>query len=286
MGVSYVQMQESRFESNAVKAVGGAVLLHKGSTVDLMHSTFQANFAPNSTDDGVGFVNLGGVVRCEAVNDCLPICTACASSPPTPPPTPIPTPAPQSRAKWSLWPFGVLLGVLGCIVAWAVGAVVVWRRAGGRCSFELNSHRGASELSSNQQSLLASNTEPESSLELVARSVIQSHETSPAPVFVVDGSMRLTLWSPGMKIAAPMLQDPVGCFLSELPFVNAIDGYRLIHFLERIFEAPAEHDKTRICMLHLRAQNKHVLLEMVATHFFVTATESIVVMTGRQVCVL
>ena len=169
---------------------------------------------------------------------------------------------------------------------WAVGAVVVWRRAGGRCSFELNSHRGASELSSNQQSLLASNTEPESSLELVARSVIQSHETSPAPVFVVDGSMRLTLWSPGMKIAAPMLQDPVGCFLSELPFVNAIDGYRLIHFLERIFEAPAEHDKTRICMLHLRAQNKHVLLEMVATHFFVTATESIVVMTGRQVCVL
>jgi len=118
-----------------------------------------------------------------------------------------------------------------------------------------------------------------------AKNIMRSYETSLAPVFVVSrNTMRISLWSPGMALAAPMVVvNPVGSLLSELPFVNSADGYRLHRFLGRIFEAPAEHDHTRTFMLHLAAQNKRVLLEMVATYVLVTETEPTIIMTGHQV---
>ena len=106
---TYVRVEESRFESNHAKvrcnsssvsfvrrsdhyrwqflqAVGGAVLLYKEGMFDLLRSTtFQANFATNSTD-GTGIVNLGGEVQCSPLG-CLPVCTTCVSPPPTPQPT-------------------------------------------------------------------------------------------------------------------------------------------------------------------------------------------------------
>ena len=69
-----------------MQAVGGAVLLYKGGMFDILRlTTFQANFATNSTD-GIGIVNLGGEVQCSTLG-CLPVCTTCVSQPPTPQPT-------------------------------------------------------------------------------------------------------------------------------------------------------------------------------------------------------
>ena len=108
LNVTYVRVQESRFGSNHAKvrcdssslsfvqrsdhyrwhflqAVGGAVLLYMDGVFEIMRSTtFQANFATNSTD-GTGIANLGGEVQCDT--PCLSVCTTCASSPPTPQPT-------------------------------------------------------------------------------------------------------------------------------------------------------------------------------------------------------
>ena len=96
-----------------MQAVGGAVLLYKGGMFDILRlTTFQANFATNSTD-GTGFVNLGGEVKCDTLG-CLPVCTTCASPPPTPqptrsaaPPTPQPTwsaARPTPQPNWSAAP--------------------------------------------------------------------------------------------------------------------------------------------------------------------------------------
>ena len=74
--------------------------------------------------------------------------------------------------------------------------------------------------------------------------------------------MRITLWSPGMAIAVPTPGCPVGWLLSNLPFVNKDDGYRLHRGLAQIFEAPGEHDHNRTFMLHLLAGHRRVLLEV------------------------
>ena len=94
--------------------------------------------------------------------------------------------------------------------------------------------------------------------------------------------MRITLWSPGMASACPTRGSPVGWLLSNLPFVDSNDGYRLHRSLARIFETPGEHDHTRTFMLHLLAQNSRVLIEMVATHVLVTESEPVIVLTGQQ----
>ena len=54
-----------------------------------------------------------------------------------------------------------------------------------------------------------------------------------------------------MNVAAPTLVTPVGRLLSELPFVNDDDGYRLHRILGQIFEAPDEHDYSQTFVLHL-----------------------------------
>ena len=273
--------------------VAAAAFVHSEGTLVLTSSVFRLNrFA-------TGIVNLGGEVQCGEM-ECLPVCTACALVPsPTPlqlPTTVAPivvvTAAPTAEqiladdATDRAWPIyvAICLGLLAIVVA-ALRYRTVRRYVVGLSN---DSTVGASVSPSNQEPLLQldDNTLTElRSVELVERSVmIRSYETSPAPVFVVGrDSMRISLWSPGMAIAAPMVRNPVGGLLSDLPFVNASDGDQLDQFLKQVFSAPAEHDHARTCMLHLRTQNRHVLLEMVATHFFVRDSESIVVMTGRQV---
>lgn len=119
--------------------------------------------------------------------------------------------------------------------------------------------------------------------ELVGCSAMSSYEHSPAPIFVVGrNSMCIIKWSPGMKIAAPTIVDPVGVPVTELPFVNPSDGDRFDRNLLRIFEAPSKHDNARTLVLYLRTTNGRVLLEMRADHL-VTESEAIVVFTGRQV---
>ena len=90
------------------------------------------------------------------------------------------------------------------------------------------------------------------------------------------------LWSPGMAAAAPMVVNPVGCRLSDLPFKDANDGSQLNRFLGQICDAPHEHDHTRTFMLHLAAQNRDVLFEMTATLIH-AESGPVIVLTGRQV---
>ena len=85
-----------------------------------------------------------------------------------------------------------------------------------------------------------------------------------------------------MSKTVPMHVDPVGRFITDLPFVNARDGATWQDKVGIIFEAPAEHDHARTLLLHLGIQNGTVLLEM-TLDVFVTASESIIVMTGREI---
>ena len=295
-----------------LQAAGGAVLLHAGGTIGLSHSTFQANFdAQNSSvpDGGVGIENRGGEVQCDTAG-CLPVCTVCLSlsPPPTPQPTaqdlPTPPPTIQSTvqmAKHRRFDFYLLWLVLGCLAVVLSVIAFVARNRWACCSAlegfnfgwtdESRSISSSSiEMSPGQQPLMqlaprlsdAANSEHEST-KLVLRSILGSYEHTPAPVFVVSGgSMRVSLWSPGMEIAAPVVMNPVGCLLSSLPFVNADDGYRLHRMLRRIFEAPDEHDKAKPFMLYLRTNAEPVLLEMVA-HWLAAEPEAFIVMTGRIV---
>ena len=221
---------------------------------------------------------------------CLPVCTACVLVP-SAMPSPLPT-VEQIRADATTDWSRLLLGLASCIFVLCALLVATRLSCRRHCASGLNDDNGSigSALArlSNQQPLLQLDEgilTKSGSVELVERSVmIRSYETSPAPVFVIGGdSMRISIWSPGMAIAAPMVRKPVGGLLSDLPFMDASDVCRLDRFLRRIFEAPAEHDHSRTYMLHLDTKNRHVLLEMVATHFFVRDSEPVVVMTGRQV---
>ena len=320
------------------------MLLHEGGSINLLHSTFQANFGisefpadvmnvsfVNGTDS-VGIVNLGGEVHCDILG-CLPVCTSCLSLPPPPtttdsccearqvsPPTSQPIVAIQpavaeTGSKHRLEKNNVITGLeIGSSIALLIFgvAMAVLRRRRARCCFWLKA--GEDRTSSNQQPFFDPGDGDGESVELVGRSMMKTHETSPgaragffcnnatfrtvttitiprspppppsAPVFVVGrNSMRITLWSPGMEIAVPTHGSPVGGLLSDLPFVNGDDGYRLHRSLGQIFDAPTEHDPARTFVLHFLAQNRRVLLEMVATHVFVTDSESAIVLTGRLV---
>ena len=119
-----------------MQAAGGAVLLYKEGTFDLLRSTtFQANFATNSTD-GTGIVNLGGEVQCSTLG-CLPVCTTCVSPPPTPQPTRSAAPThpaqvmPQPDGAAGLSSEWVLVLVLAISVAFVSmsGCAMLYRRA-------------------------------------------------------------------------------------------------------------------------------------------------------------
>ena len=291
------------------------MLLNEG-VIDLLHSTF----VNNGDADPVGIVNVRGEIRCKKTDDCFSICTVCLTTPPTfqptveqviilSPPTQQPTIArttsKQRRWSWSQstveWASAVgLMSVLGLVVMWRCcclrsNSVINELVAESSIDQRFLPLNGGSESSDSVELIAHSLVTPCRQLELdgapdsgesieIGASFLKSYETSPAPVFVVArDSMRITLWSPGMAIAAPMVVNPVGCLISELPFVNKNDGDRLHYSLERIFDNLGGHDEPRMFVLHLIVQNRRVLLEMVATHVFVTESEPIIVLTGRQV---
>ena len=112
------------------------MLLYKEGMFDLLRSTtFQANFATNSTD-GIGIVNLGGEVQCSTLG-CLPVCTTCVSPPPTPQPTRSAAPThpaqvmPQPDGAAGLSSEWVLVLVLAISVAFVSmsGCAMLYRRA-------------------------------------------------------------------------------------------------------------------------------------------------------------
>ena len=291
------------------------MLLNEG-VIGLLHSTF----VNNGDADPVGIVNVGGEIRCKKTDDCFSICTVCLTTPPTfqptveqviilSPPTQQPTIArttsKQRRRSWSQstvdWAIVVgLMSVLGLVVMWRCcclrsNSVINELVAESSIDQRFLPLNDASESSESVELIAHSLVTPCRQLELdgapepgesieIGASFLKSYETSPAPVFVVArDSMRITLWSPGMAIAAPMVVNPVGCLISELPFVNKNDGDRLHRSLVRIFDNLGGHDEPRMFVLHLIVQNRRVLLEMVATHVFVTESEPIIVLTGRQV---
>ena len=209
------------------------MLLHEGGgVIELLQSTFKSNYATNSTD-GIGITNLGGEVQCEP-GSWFPVCTAVLSPPPTPEPTagwprlsPPSTPQPtvvatmpvslRSGTNFMLGPvvscLGLALLVVGVAISWRREA---WRHRVLRC-FGLEPNGGTVERQmggtpSYQQPFLQCEDASES-LELVARSFMSSYEVSPAPVFAVcPHAVRITLWSPGMAEAVPMVSSPwVAC---------------------------------------------------------------------------
>ena len=78
-----------------------------------------------------------------------------------------------------------------------------------------------------------------------------------------------------------MLETPVGCLLSDLPFVNRSEELRLERKLGEFFDARGS-GPDRTFMIHLRDHNENVLLEMVA-NLFTTENEPFILMQGREV---
>ena len=183
------------------------MLLYKDGVVDLVQSTFHANFAiTNSSDaDGIGIVNIGGELQCD-IPGCLPVCTACLSPQPTQQPTTVQQARPsspptddaavsneqslaESVVSWFQWAVGTAGGLLCGVLAWRLRT---------RC--RKGSSADTIELEQPYLLLddeLASHADSKS-VELVSRSVMNSHAHSPAPVFAVCcQTVRITLWSPG-----------------------------------------------------------------------------------------
>ena len=98
-----------------------------------------------------------------------------------------------------------------------------------------------------------------------------------------DIGIYVLIWSVGMQTIVPMQVNPEGLLLTDLPFVNANDGAELYEKAEKIFESPAEHDNTRPCMLHLRTQSGAAVLLEMTLNVFITTSESLIVMAGREV---
>ena len=335
-------------------------MVQPGSSVAVLNSVFEFNFAANSTD-GYGIVNFDGRVQCDSFDfGCQPVCTICCRrfcrddtddyvaadyddddgdgadlriSPTLP-----------RLVRFQPFPIGIvilllcsslcLLGIFarkyrGCrncaalirrehhgaiqlytilpdesSVNYSLASNAVTRSSAQETDVEeiVHTDEGESEhttnmdghLDSAQQDPAADNLRPlgwpgnrERSLvtglpQSLPWSIMQA---SSAPIFVIgrsDMGIVIKLCSTGMSKTIPMHVDPVGRFLTDLPFVNARDGAKWQQNVIRIFEAPAEHDNARTSMLHLCTQNGTMLLE-VTLDVFVTASESIIVMTGREV---
>ena len=180
------------------------MLVHEGGSIDQRKTTFQANscLLPSGStcaadDGGVGIANQGGEVQCDELG-CLPVCTSCLSPSPSPTPQPTvakPTPQPtalprtvlpsavqttgSNRRSESRAIPGLVVG--SSLALWTIGAaVVVWRRrARRRC---VGADADEARRLSHQQPLLRPGGEgsvESESVELVARSMMTSHETSP-----------------------------------------------------------------------------------------------------------
>jgi hypothetical protein len=276
--------------SNSASFGGAALIVYKSGLVDLVNSVFQSN---GNDDDGIGIVNRHGQVQCGVNVGCLPVCTLCRgeevpSPPPTLPPTLSPTLLPMRPPRGELGGPTLFVGVGVAISTLCLSVMIAVTRSRRKAS------RSGGEGSEVVEAILLLDVEVKTddaaaasesdSVELTARSaVMRSYEASPAPVFVVSrNSMRIKIWSRGMMIATPMILTPVGRLVSELPFVNHTDGNRLHRALLRSFDNLAENDGKQTFVLHLLSQGRNVLLEMVATHIWVTEPEPFIVLTGRE----
>ena len=201
-------------------------MLLNGSTLELENSMFELNFSPNKPDDVIGILNLGGEVRCDA-RSCVPVCTTC--SPDDDGGSGDDAATVHSSEPPSALPLGLAL-TLGFVLMMSVFAIVgIWgrvvmrRRAVRESSEETEFLRvpflRASDSSSRhgQRAFLASSDEgPSSASQGVAMSSfrdgimengkapephisISALCSSPAPIFVVDRTMRITLWSQGRR---------------------------------------------------------------------------------------
>ena len=84
-----------------------------------------------------------------------------------------------------------------------------------------------------------------------------------------------------------MLFDPVGSFVSDLPFVDALAGSQFCAIIRRAFNVSEESKKKgqpteQIVLLHLSSKHGPVLLEMVV-NIVTTRNERHAVVTGREV---
>ena len=284
-----------------VQTVGGALVAFNGGSVALVSSVFEANFGANDTDSS-GIMVLGGWVGCIATG-CFPACTACQESdddaPPPPPSSPTMQPVRHSPARRSaasataLYAMTILAAMLGVVVAVAVGI----RR--------LRRHATVASLAAYQP--IPPEPSQATSVELEFVQIrLQSVMGSPAPIFVLNRDETILFWSPGMSIAAPMLLNPVGGRLADLPFVDPSAAATLHVVMRGLFDkdkdkdkdknaaAPDENDddsfggtsfgntnKTTV-MLHLNTKHGPVLLEMVA-NFIGGESEPMIMLSGREV---
>ena len=109
-------------------------------------------------------------------------------------------------------------------------------------------------------------------------------ENSPSPILVVRRDMRITIWSTGMSIAAPLHFSPVGRPVSDLPFRVQAVGHRVQEHLRRIITGSGTHGskQAQTVMLNLDTKTGPCLLEMIANVLDTEAGPAIL-MTGREV---
>ena len=233
---SAVHIRDSMFESNRAKTLGAAVLAQNGDLLILIRSSFESNFVESNftardADVGVGIVvNVGMRVQCD-MDDCLQVCTACRDPQNTPtlqPTSPAVTMMPtdswdepsnteQTESKHhSLWSLSAG-ALIGAIFFLAVGTTI---RRRWWCKLHLFDRQDDDATVSEDldttalvTSLLADGDLAQSledgsrslqSIEMmgttnssVPHSILSS---SPAPIIVVDGELRITIWSPGKSI--------------------------------------------------------------------------------------
>jgi len=192
------------------QAMGGAVLINTGGTVDLSSSIFLSNDASGSASE---IVNLGGEVQCDP-SQCLPVCTSCRrNTTDTLLEEDDVDALPRSRVAGRESTFsGLVLILLACaLVALALfKAAAVWRRRPCATSGAAEQETAGIEMRDGFLPLLDDNLERAvapmllpvemSATEAPVQELNVSFaalRSSPAPVFGIDTAMRIVLWSRG-----------------------------------------------------------------------------------------
>ena len=225
---SHGHVRATRFEANHAQMFGGAVVVYRSGLMDLLDSvSFEFNFV-NGTDS-VGIVNRGGEIQCDA-NSCFEVCTACR--PRVDDDALAPTTPQHATAKNESWFIVVVASFAVVCVASVTGAVVCQKAV--ICSRQ-GSNAGSVEMCVAGQTPLLAHAEDSMGgaqtesypVELrsdgtersVASILAVSHSSnskstesdsetgstemeillrsSPAPIFVIDRSLRIKSWSPG-----------------------------------------------------------------------------------------
>ena len=270
--------------------IGGAVLVLDDAEIDLVNSLFESNYDGSNYDaSGVGVVSLGGQVQCD-VEDCLPVCTSCLRETVSPSPHPA---APSTNEENATVPT-VIASTSALLVLVLVGLLTLRHRLNATsvtCHVGLEHAAASFELPDTISTLpltryLLEDTsvhnppDPHVSFELL--------RVSRAAIFVVDRSLRVELWSAGMRMAAPMFFDPVNRHISDLPFVDALAGSQCRTIIYRPFMASEEQNGNvptteQLVLLHLYANSgRQVLLEMVV-NVVTEGSERHAVLIGREV---